>query len=181
MYGNGAPEESVGWLLAERPLSERPYVATKAPLDPKAGDLVGQIEQSLVESLKRPQIHSVDLLQVNNLIYGESGRGNGPGVDDMLEPVRRGLEHVRDAGLMRHVGVMANGKRDALCSVVESGFYETAQVYYSMINPSAAWFVLAGWSDHDFGNLIGLCQAKDVGVLVIRALAADNTRARARK
>ena len=71
MYGNGASEESVGWLLAERPLSERPYVATKAPLDPKAGDLVGQIERSLVESLKRPQMDSVGLLQVNNLIYGE--------------------------------------------------------------------------------------------------------------
>ncbi len=172
MYGEGASEESVGWLLAERPLVERPFVATKAMLDPNAGDLVGQVERSLVESLQRLQMDSVDLLQVHNLVYEERGQGNGLSVDDMLEPVRRGLERVRDAGLTRHVGFTANGERDALHAVVESGFYETAQVYYNMINPSAGWSVPAGWSGHDFGNLIGLCQAKDVGVLVIRALAA---------
>ena len=172
MYGEGASEESIGWLLAERPLAERPFVATKAMLDPNAGDLVGQVERSLVESLQRLQMDSVDLLQVHNLVYEERGQGNGLSVDDMLEPVRRGLERVRDAGLTRHVGFTANGQRDALHAVVESGFYETAQVYYNMINPSAGWSVPAGWSGHDFGNLIGLCQAKDVGVLVIRALAA---------
>ncbi len=172
MYGEGASEESIGWLLAERPLAERPFVATKAMLDPNAGDLVGQVERSLVESLQRLQMDSVDLLQVHNLVYEERGQGNGLSVDDMLEPVRRGLERVRDAGLTRHVGFTANGERDALHAVVESGFYETAQVYYNMINPSAGWSVPAGWSGHDFGNLIGLCQAKDVGVLVIRALAA---------
>ena len=172
MYGEGASEESIGWLLAERPLAKRPFVATKAMLDPNAGDLVGQVERSLVESLQRLQMDSVDLLQVHNLIYWERGRGNGLSVDDMLEPVRRGLERVRDAGLTRHVGFTANGERDALQAVVESGFYETAQIYYNMINPSAGWSVPSGWSGHDFGNLIGLCQAKDVGVLVIRALAA---------
>lgn len=172
MYGDGASEESIGWLLAERPLAERPFVATKAMLDPNVGDLVGQVERSLVESLQRLQMDSVDLLQVHNLIYWERGRGNGLSVDDMLEPVRRGLERVRDAGLTRHVGFTANGERDALHAVVENGFYETAQIYYNMINPSAGWSVPSGWSGHDFGNLIGLCQAKDVGVLVIRALAA---------
>ena len=172
MYGDGASEESIGWLLAERPLAERPFVATKVMLDPNVGDLVGQVERSLVESLQRLQMDSVDLLQVHNLIYWERGRGNGLSVDDMLEPVRRGLERVRDAGLTRHVGFTANGERDALHAVVENGFYETAQIYYNMINPSAGWSVPSGWSGHDFGNLIGLCQAKDVGVLVIRALAA---------
>ncbi|MGB0604361.1 MAG: aldo/keto reductase [Candidatus Latescibacterota bacterium] len=172
MYGDGASEEAIGWLLAERPPAERPHIATKALLDPDAGDLAGQVERSLVESLKRLQMDSVDLLQVHNLIYGERGRGNGLSVDDMLEPVRSGLERVRDAGLTRHVGFTANGEPTALRAVVESGFYETAQVYYNMINPSAGWSVPSNWSGHDFGNLIALCQAKNVGVLVIRALAA---------
>ncbi|MEE2627315.1 MAG: aldo/keto reductase [Candidatus Latescibacterota bacterium] len=172
MYGEGASEEAIGWLLAERSPSERPHIATKALLNPEAGDLSGQVERSLVESLKRLQMNSVDLLQVHNLIYGERGRGNGLSVDDMLEPVRRGLERVRDAGLTRHVGFTANGEPTALRAVVESGFYETAQVYYNMINPSAGWSAPSNWSGHDFENLIGLCQAKDVGVLVIRALAA---------
>ena len=172
MYGDGASEEAIGWLLAERPPAERPHIATKALLDPDAGDLAGQVERSLVESLKRLQMDSVDLLQVHNLIYGERSRGNGLSVDDMLEPVRRGLERVRDAGLTRHVGFTANGEPTALRAVVESGFYETAQVYYNMINPSAGWSVPSNWSGHDFENLIALCQAKNVGVLVIRALAA---------
>lgn len=172
MYGEGASEEAIGWLLAERPLAERPHIATKVLLNPEAGDLSGQVERSLVESLKRLQMDSVDLLQVHNLIYGERSRGNGLSVDDMLEPVRRGLERVRDAGLTRHVGFTANGEPTALRAVVESGFYETAQVYYNMINPSAGWSVPSNWSGHDFENLIALCQAKNVGVLVIRALAA---------
>ena len=126
MYGDGASEEAIGWLLAERPPAERPHIATKALLDPDAGDLAGQVERSLVESLERLQMDSVDLLQVHNLIYGERGRGNGLSVDDMLEPVRRGLERVRDAGLTRHVGFTANGEPTALRAVMESGFYETA-------------------------------------------------------
>ena len=150
MYGDGASEEAIGWLLAERSPAERPHIATKALLDPDAGDLAGQVERSLVESLERLQMDSVDLLQVHNLIYGERGRGNGLSVDDMLKPVRRGLERVRDAGLTRHVGFTANGEPAALRAVVESGFYETAQVYYNMINPSAGCSVPSNWSGHDF-------------------------------
>ena len=172
MYGEGASEEAIGWLLAELPPAERPYVATKAFLRPDRGDLAGQIEQSLSKSLERLQMDSVDLLQIHNFIYDIRGQESGLCVDDMLGPVRKGLERVRDAGLTRHVGFTANGDRDSLRTVVESGFYESAQIYYNMINPSAGWSVPSGWSGYDFGNLIELCHAEGVGVLVIRALAA---------
>ncbi len=172
MYGQGASEESIGWLLGEIPAAERPYVATKALLDPTVDDLAGQVERSVRESLSRLQMDSVDLLQVHNLVFERRGQGNGLSVDDMLGPVREGLERVRGAGLTRHIGFTANGERAALHAVVKSGFYESAQVYYNMINPSAGCAVPTQWSAHDFGNLIETCRAERVGVLVIRALAA---------
>lgn len=172
MYGQGASEEAIGWLLDEIPAAERPYVATKALLDPAAGDLAGQVERSLAESLARLQMDSVDLLQVHNLVYERRGQGSGLSVDDMLGPVREGLERVRAAGRTRHVGFTANGEGDALKQVVRSGLYESAQIYYNMINPSAGCRVPSQWSGHDFGNLIEVCREEHVGVLVIRALAA---------
>ena len=67
LYGQGRSEEALGWLLAE--VKEKPYLSTKVRLDlSKPGDLPGQIERSLHESLKRLRRDSVDLLQLHNAI-----------------------------------------------------------------------------------------------------------------
>lgn len=172
MYGQGESEKAIGELLKEIDEERRPHVATKAMLDGSAGDLSGQVERVLSESLERLQMPSVDLLQIHNRVVGAGAEGNALGVTEMLGEVRKGLERVRDAGLVRHVGFTANGEKEALHEVIGAGFYESAQVYYNMINPSAGRDVSAQWSGHDFGNLIALCKNQGVGVLVIRVLAA---------
>ncbi len=172
MYGQGASEKAIGWLLKEIAEERRPHVATKAMLDMTAGDLSGQVERILSESLERLQLSSVDLLQIHNRVVGVGTEGNALGVSEILGEVRKGLERVRDAGMVRHVGFTANGEKEALHEVIGAGFYESAQVYYNMINPSAGRDLPAQWSGHDFGNLIDLCKERGVGVLVIRVLAA---------
>ena len=83
-----------------------------------------------------------------------------------------GLERVREQGLTRFIGITANGETAALRRVVESGRYDSAQVYYNMLNPSAGREMPENWSTYDFGDLIGCCRENGAAVLVIRVLAA---------
>jgi L-galactose dehydrogenase/L-glyceraldehyde 3-phosphate reductase len=95
-------------------------------------------------------------------------------VDHVLRDggVADGLDRMRAQGLTRFTGITALG--DAACCrrVIESGRFDSAQVYYNLINPSAGRAVAAGWSGQDFGGLIAACRGNDVAVMDIRVLAA---------
>jgi len=171
-YGNGESETALGWLLAE--LAETPYVSTKVGLDTgRLDDIPGQIERSLHESLSRLRRPSVDLLQLHNSIAPQPG-GRAVTVDHVLGDggVADGLDRMRAQGLTRFIGITTLG--DAACcrQVIDSGRFDSAQVYYNLINPSAGRAVAAGWSGQDFGGVIAACRANDVAVMDIRVLAA---------
>ena len=61
-YGSGASEAALGWLLEE--VDERPHVSTKVGIDTASGDISGQVERSLAESLSRLRTQQVELLQL---------------------------------------------------------------------------------------------------------------------
>ena len=46
------------------------------------------------------------------------------------------------------------------------------QIYYNLLNPSAGLAVPPGFRGYDFRQIINLAAARDMGVVVIRALAA---------
>ncbi len=171
-YGDGKSESALGWLLAE--VEETPYLSTKVGLDTdRLDDIPGQIEASLHASLTRLRRASVDLLQLHNSIAPEVGE-RAVTVDHVLRDggVADGLDRMRAQGLTRFTGITALG--DAACcrQVIESGRFDSAQVYYNLINPSAGRAVAAGWSGQDFGGLIAACRGNDVAVMDIRVLAA---------
>jgi L-galactose dehydrogenase/L-glyceraldehyde 3-phosphate reductase len=56
--------------------------------------------------------------------------------------------------------------------VIESNRFDSAQVYYNLVNPSAGRPMPAGWSGYDFRDLISSCARLGVAVLGIRVLAA---------
>jgi aryl-alcohol dehydrogenase-like predicted oxidoreductase len=56
--------------------------------------------------------------------------------------------------------------------VADAGAFDTAQVSYNMLNPSAGTTVMPGYPAHDFGNLLAHTKAADMGVIAIRVLAA---------
>ena len=172
MYGDGKSEEALGWLLAE--VDESPYLSTKVALDPdRLADIPGQIEESLHASLRRLSRESVDLLQLHNAIEPENGE-RAIAVDDILRDrgVADGLDAMREQGLIRFTGITALGNAACCRQVIESGRFDSAQVYYNLINPSAGQPVAAGWSGHDFGGIIAACRAHNVAVMNIRVLAA---------
>ncbi|HWQ37417.1 MAG TPA: aldo/keto reductase [Burkholderiales bacterium] len=171
-YGKGKSEEALGWLLKE--ISPQPYLSTKVMLDTEnLDDIRSQVERSVNESLERLQRDSVDLLQLHNPIE-QAPKGNSIGVDFVIGEggAADALEHIRAQGLTRFIGFTALGDAASCRRVIDSGRFDTAQVYYNLLNPSAARAMPARWTGHDFGNLIAACTARRMGIMAIRVFAA---------
>jgi len=174
LYGQGKSEEALGWLLAE--LETKPRVSTKVDLKAdELDDIPAAIERSLRASLDRLRLESVDLLQLHNRIGTPGGdRQRFLSVAQVLGAggVADGLDRARELGLTRHVGLTALGDAPAICEVLDSGRFDTAQVYYNMLNPSAARRMPPAWSGHDFSGIVEACKANDMGIFGIRIFAS---------
>ncbi len=171
-YGDGKSEENLGWLLRE--VGAAPHVSTKIRLE--LGDMANipaAIERETRGSLARLQCESVALLQFHNHI-ARDGDEHTITVDDVLgsDGVADALDAMRDKGLTQHIGFTALGETESCRQVVESGRFDTAQVYYNVINPTAGRPHEGITTGQDFAGLIESCRSNDVGVIVIRVLAA---------
>ena len=177
-YGDGKSEEALGWLLDEiddTPHLSTPYLSTKVQLDTsRLDDIPGQVEKSLAGSLARLRRDSVDLVQLHNPIGREATAAGAVGVGHVLGKggVADALDSMRGQGLARLAGITALGEAAACREVIESGRFDSAQVYYNLLNPSSARSVPAGWSGHDFSGIIDACRANGVAAMCIRVLAA---------
>jgi len=175
LYGQGRSEEALGWLLAE--VKERPYVSTKVRLDlAKLDDIPGEIERSVHESLRRLKRGSVDLLQLHNQIGAKTGSGvlGAISIDDVLKKggVADGLERMRDQKLTRLIGLTALGEAPSIIRAIDTGRFDSAQIYYNLLNPSAARAMPAGWVGHDFAGVCAACKRHDVAMMNIRTFAS---------
>jgi len=172
MYGKGQSEQALGWLLKE--VDARPYVSTKVYLDTSdLSDIPGQIERSLHESLRRMNRDSVDLFILHNPVTAQ-GRDGAVTPDQVLRGggALDGLRRVQAKGLTRYVGMTALGDADACVRVIGSGGFDAAQVYYNLLNPSAARAMPSAWRGHRFDGVIDACRAQGTAVMAIRILAA---------
>ncbi len=174
VYGNGASEETIGRHLES--LEPRPYVSTKVRLEADdLSDIPGAIERSLVQSLERLRSEWVALFQLHNHL----GQGVGERIALTPEQVLGGggvadtFDRLKEQGLIHAAGITAAGETDACLEVINSGRFDAAQVYYNVINPSAAWRrVPAGWKGgQNFCGLLAACFHQHMGVLNIRAFA----------
>lgn len=171
-YGQGQSETALGWLLGE--LDELPYLSTKVRLDlDKLDDIPGQIERSLEQSLNRLGRDSVDLLQLHNPL-GPSADAATLNVKDVLKEhgVADTLEQLKHQGQIRFMGITALGDAATCREVIDSGRFDTAQVYYNLLNPSAGRKMPVKWTGHAFDGIIDACRRQDMGVMAIRILAA---------
>ncbi len=175
LYGQGRSEQALGWLLAE--VKEQPYLSTKVRLDlGKLTDIPGEIERSVHESLRRLKRTSVDLLQLHNQIGARTGTGmlGAVAIDDVLRKggVADGLERMREQGVTRFIGLTALGAAPSIVRALDSGRFDSAQVYYNLLNPSAARAMPAGWTGHDFAGVCAACVRHDVAMMNIRVFAS---------
>ncbi|MDP6758786.1 MAG: aldo/keto reductase [Chloroflexota bacterium] len=174
-YGDGKSEIALGWLLAEIPEERRPIISTKVQFDPDAGDFAGQAERSMIESLERLRMDSVDVIQVHNaLLAAWNGNPRALRPEEMLgkNGVADALDHLVDQGLARYVGFSGTGEAAAVRDVLASGRFASAQIYYNFLNPSAGRAMLSSWDAYDQQNLISTAAEHDVAVMAIRVFAA---------
>jgi aryl-alcohol dehydrogenase-like predicted oxidoreductase len=171
-YGNGKSEEALGWLLPES--GATPYVSTKFNLDTaNLANIPAQIEERLEASLARLKRPSVDLLQLHNRI-GSTPGGRVMTVEQILgkDGVADGLERLREKGLIKYMGITAIGEAASLIEVIRSKRFDSAQVYYNLLNPSAGRRMPAAWTGHNFEGVIDACRQNGVAVMAIRIFAA---------
>jgi aryl-alcohol dehydrogenase-like predicted oxidoreductase len=59
-----------------------------------------------------------------------------------------------------------------VCEVIRSGRFDSAQVYYNLLNPSAGRRMPRAWTGHDLAGIIEACRANRVAVMAIRIFGA---------
>tara|TARA_B100001540_G_scaffold307313_1_gene320459 strand:- start:338 stop:1324 length:987 start_codon:yes stop_codon:yes gene_type:complete len=175
-YGMTKSETNIGILLRETKAS--PTVSTKVAIDVKnilsADD---QIKRSVEESLTRLGQDRLALLNLHNPITRDTestdGFGN-IGIPEMLSAggILDSLEQLKNTGVVEHIGITALGDTKCCHEVISTGRIDAAQIYYNMINSSAAFSSRKAILGQDFSGLIDACLANKVGIMAIRVFAA---------
>ena len=170
MYGNGESERNLGRVM--KSLKPDILVGTKVRVpDGERSRIGAAVTASLEASLQRLQLDHVDLFQLHNHITADGSDG-GFSPDIVLGEIVPAFERLRQQGKTRFCGITAVGDTPALHQVIDARAFDTAQVSYNLLNPSAGAAVPHGYPAHDFGNLLAHTKASEMGVINIRVLAA---------
>ncbi len=170
MYGNGESERNLGRVLK----SLRPAILVGTKVRVPAGEhgrIGAAVAASLEASLQRLQLDHVDLFQLHNHITADGSDG-GFTPETVLDEVVPAFERLRQQGKTRFFGITAVGDTPALHRVVDARAFDTAQVSYNLLNPSAGTMVAPGYPAHDYKNLLARTKDAGMGVINIRVLAA---------
>ena len=169
-YGNGESEKNLGRILQKlKPANA--IVGTKVRLPSSDfGRIADAVAASLENSLARLQRDGVDIFHLHNAI-SEAGGGETLSVAQVLGEVVPAFERLRRQGKTRFLGLTAIGETAALQRVIDARAFDSAQVVYNMLNPSAAVAVPANYPAQDYGRLFDHTIAAGVGVVGIRVLA----------
>lgn len=167
-YGLGASERNLGQAL--RGVAEDVVVATKvgAP-SAEGGDIGGALIRAAEESLQRLGREAVDLLQLHPGIW-PGPPPNALDLADVLEGVAPAFERLKASGKTRAIGFSANGDPSCLRAIIDSGVFDTVQIFISLLNPSAAYEVPATFPGHHFQGIAVAARDAGLGILAIRTL-----------
>jgi aryl-alcohol dehydrogenase-like predicted oxidoreductase len=169
-YGNGESENNLGRVLQKlKPANVA--VGTKVRLPPgEFGRIADAVTTSLEGSLARLGLDRVDIFHLHNPIT-ETGGGPALSVRQVLDDVVPAFERLRAQGKIRFLGMTAVGDTAALHQVIDARVFDSAQVVYNMLNPSAGEQLPKDYPAQDYGRLFDSTKAAGVGVVGIRVLA----------
>jgi aryl-alcohol dehydrogenase-like predicted oxidoreductase len=169
-YGDGLSEKNLGRVLQKLKPSNI-VVGTKVRLLPTdESRIVEAVTTSLEASLKRLRLDRVDIFHLHNSITATGG-GAALSIRQVLDEVVPAFETLRRQGKMRLLGLTAVGDTAALHQAIDSRAFDSAQVVYNMLNPSAAEAMPAKSPGQDYGRLFDRTKAAGTGVIGIRVLA----------
>jgi aryl-alcohol dehydrogenase-like predicted oxidoreductase len=167
-YGDGESEKNLGRILQQlKPPNA--VVGTKVRLPSASfGRIADVVGTSLEDSLMRLRRDRVDIFHLHNAIT-EAGGGETLSVQQVLSEVVPAFERLRQQGKIRFLGLTAIGDTAALYRVI--GAFDSAQVVYNMLNPSAGTELPPNYPAQDYGRLFEHTRQAGVGVVGIRVLA----------
>jgi aryl-alcohol dehydrogenase-like predicted oxidoreductase len=169
-YGDGASEQNLGRVLHKlKPANLAVGTKVRLPAG-DAGRIAEAVRASLEGSLERLRLERVDILHLHNPITAEGG-GPALSVRQVLDEVVPTFERLRAQGKIGFLGLTALGDTAALHQVIDAGVFDSAQVVYNMLNPSAASELPSNYPAQDYGRLFERTEAASVGVVGIRVLA----------
>lgn len=169
LYGNGESERNLGRVL--KALKADVVVGTKFRLSAEHRADVGKaVVQAMEDSLKRMGRDHVDLFQLHNPLVAKDA-GDKLLIDIALNEVAPALEKLRKSGKTRFIGFSGVGETAALHRAIDSKLFDTIQVVYNALNPSAGGPMPKGAPGQDHGRLFDKVKAADMGTIIIRALA----------
>jgi aryl-alcohol dehydrogenase-like predicted oxidoreductase len=169
-YGDGESEKNLGRIL-QRLKPANIAVGTKVRVPPGDFDRIADaVTTSLEGSLARLRLDRVDIFHLHNPIT-ETGGGSALSVRQVLDDVVPAFDRLRAQGKIRFLGISAVGDTAALHQVIDARAFDSAQVVYNMLNPSAAEALPENYPAQDYGRLFDHTKAAGVGVVGIRVLA----------
>jgi aryl-alcohol dehydrogenase-like predicted oxidoreductase len=169
-YGNGDSEKNLGRVL-QRLKPAHVAVGTKVRLPPgEFGRIADTVTMSLEGSLARLGLDRIDIFHLHNPIT-ETGGGSALSVGQVLDDVVPAFQRLRQQGKIRFLGMTAIGDTAALNHVIDAGVFDSAQVVYNMLNPSAAGELPTNYPAQDYQRMFDHTKAAGVGVVGIRVLA----------
>jgi L-galactose dehydrogenase/L-glyceraldehyde 3-phosphate reductase len=169
-YGDGESEKNLGRVL-QRLKPANAIVGTKVRVPPgEFGRIADVVTASLEASLARLHLDHVDIFHLHNPIT-EGGGGSTLSVRQVLDDVVPAFERLRGQGKTRFLGITAIGDTVAVRQVISARAFDSAQMVYNMLNPSAAMELPVNYPAQDYGRLFDSTQAAGVGVVGIRVLA----------
>jgi aryl-alcohol dehydrogenase-like predicted oxidoreductase len=169
-YGNGESEKNLGRALKKLKPTDA-VVGTKVRLPPADFSRIGDaVRKSLEGSLQRLGLERVDIFHLHNAITVNGG-GEALSTAHVLDEMVPAFEKLRRDGKTRFLGITAVGDTAALQGVIDARAFDSAQIVYNMLNPSAAAPLPRDYPAQDFEQLFDHTRAAGVGVVGIRVLA----------
>jgi aryl-alcohol dehydrogenase-like predicted oxidoreductase len=169
-YGDGESENNLGRVLQKLKPADV-VVGTKVRLPPSEfGRIADAVTTSLEGSLARLGLDRVDILHLHNPVTATGG-GSALSVRQVLDEVVPAFERLRAQGKIRFLGMTAVGDTAAMNQVIDAGVFDSAQIVYNMLNPSASEPLPENYPAQDYGRMFEHTRAAGVGVVGIRVLA----------
>jgi len=169
LYGNGESEKNLGRILNKLKPGNA-IVGTKVRIPHDASSIAESIATSLEASLQRLNRDQVDILHLHTGITAD-GRGGTLSARQVLDEVVPAFAALQQQGKLRFLGLTANGETPALHEVIDAQVFDSAQVTYNMLNPSAASALPPDYPAQDYARLFDHTRAAGIGVIGIRVLA----------
>ena len=172
-YSEGQSEKNIGLLLSSIK-NNNIYISSKARLEPISSETIfSQLDRKIDASLERLNRSYIDLYQLHNRIE-KVGTNEHFSAREIIQ--RKGvldsMEKLKSEGRIKNIGITALGNLEPIKEVISTNGFDTAQVYYNLLNPSSAFKNRDKWDDHDFSGIVDQCLKYDMGIMCIRIFAA---------